>query len=304
MKSFKGAIIVAASCGVLAGCGLGLGKAKAPTGQVLATVGNHEITVRDLRAEMGSSVPKDPSAAKAAEQSALQTLIGRYVIAQAAREQGLDKTPDFALQKDRAMDALLVQSLQQKLIKEIPQPTKEEVQSFISAHPDIFAERKVFALDQIRMARPSDPKVLKALVPLKTLEQVQAVLTENKVPFQRAQAVLDAVGADPRLIDAIMKLPPDEIFVLPGGGGLLVNQIKETKVVPFTGDQAEAYATQVMMKQRTQESIQKAFSQITSKAAPTIHFNKDYAVKAGAAPAPATPGPAPAPSTAKPVLGP
>src|SRR5271165_576732 len=166
MTTYRGALVAVAASVALAGChfpGLGGGH-KAPTGQVVANVDGREVTLRELNAEMGTATYPDPKARKAAEQVALRNIVARIILADAARAQGLDKTPDFALQKQRAIDTVLAQALQQKLISTVPQPTKEEAQSYISAHPDIFLERKVFVVDQIRMPRVP-LQVLKALEP-------------------------------------------------------------------------------------------------------------------------------------------
>jgi EpsD family peptidyl-prolyl cis-trans isomerase len=287
--------MAAAACVALAGCkfpGIGVGN-KAPTGQVVANVDGHEVTLRELSAEMGNTAYPDPKTRKAAEQVALRNIVVRVVLADAARQQGLDKTPDFALQKDRAIDTVLAQQLEQKLIATVPAPTKEDAQNYIGSHPDIFLERKVFVVDQIRMPRvPMD--VLKALEPLKTMEEIEAVLNKDNIPHQRGEATLDAVGAEPRLIDFILKLPPNEVFVLPSNDGLLVNRIKETKVVPFTGDPATQFATKWLTRTRSQETVSRSFNQYLKAAQPKIQFNKDYAPPkpAPAAGAPAAGAPA------------
>lgn len=278
MTSFRGALVAAVACVALAGCkfpGLG-GEHKAPTGQVVANVDGREVTLRELSAEMGNAAYPDPKTRKAAEQTALRSIVARIVLADAAREQGLDKTPDFALQKQRAIDTVLAQELQQKLVAGVPAPTKEEAQSFIASHPDIFLERKVFVVDQIRMPRVP-LEVLKTLEPLKTMEEIEGVLNKDNIPHQRADATLDAVGADPRLVEFIMKLPQNEVFVLPANEGLLVNRVKETKVIPFTGDQATEYATKWLARQRTQEAVSRSFNQYLTAAAGKVQFNKDYA---------------------------
>jgi len=300
MTSSRGALTAAAACVALAGChfpGMG-GGTKAPTGQVVANVDGHEVTLRELNSELGNNAYPDPKARKAAEQVALRNIVARIVLADAARQQGMDKTPDFALQKERAIDTVLAQQLEQKLIATVPQPTKEDAQNYIGAHPDIFLERKVFVVDQIRMPRVP-MEVLKSLEPLKTLEEIEAVLAKDNIPHQRGDATLDAVGADPRLIDFVLKLPPNEVFVLPGNDGLLVNRIKETKVVPFTGDPAIQFAIKWLARTRTQGTVSRAFNQYLKAAQPKIQFNKDYAppkaatpVAAGAPAAAAAPAPA------------
>jgi peptidyl-prolyl cis-trans isomerase C len=270
------------------------GQSKAPTGQVVATVDGKEITLRDLKAEMaGANLPSDPKAMKAAEEQALQGIVNRKILAKDALDQKLDQSPDFALQKQKLTEALLVQTLQNKLIAQVPKPSPEEVDRYITDHPDLFAQRKVFVVDQIQMARPTNPDVIKGLQPLKTLEQVQTYLTDQKIPFKRDTGALDAVGADPRLIEAILKLPAGEVFVIPSQNGLLVNQIRDTKVVPFTGPQATDYATKLITRQRTQEAVGRQLQAMVQKGAPDVKYNPAYqppAPKAAPAAAPAAAG--------------
>jgi EpsD family peptidyl-prolyl cis-trans isomerase len=280
MNSFRGGVLAAAAAIALAGChfpSLGGGAGKAPTGQVVATVGDREITVRDLREELGSATFADPKARKQAEQLALRNIIARVVLADAAKKRGLEKDPDFAVDKKRAIDTVLAQALQRKLVSEVPQPSKDEVQSFINSHSDIFLERKIFVLDQIHMGRPSDPAIVKALQPLNTLEEVEASLKKNGVAFQRVTSTFDAVGADPRMVEKIVKLPPHEIFVVPSSDGILINQIKDTKIQPFLGDPAFTYAQRLMTRQRTQDALNQAFAQIMAKAHGSVQYNNDYA---------------------------
>lgn len=293
--------LAAAACGVLAACNNG---AKTPTGQVVATLGRQEITMRDVRAELGNYNAPDAKTLKAAENAALRNIIGRDIVADEARKEGLEKTPDFALAKQRAIDSLLVQALQQKVASQVPPATKDEAQRFVDAHPDMFAQRKIYVLDQIQMRRPSDPSIVKALEPLKTFDQIQALLNQDKIPFQRDTAALDALSADPRLIEAIQKLPPGELFVLPAGQLLTVNQIKDTKIEPVPADKAVPLAEQIITRQRTEDAVRKRFQQLFAQNVKQVKFSKEFAPMntPAAAPAQSPPAaaapPAPAPAAA------
>ena len=116
MKNKMGFAIIPIACLAMGACKFGGGDdKKAPTGQVVATVNGEEITMRDLNLEMaGANIP-DPKAMKAAQEQTLQKMIERKVLAQNAKTQGLDKSPDYALQQNRATEALLAQALQTKL---------------------------------------------------------------------------------------------------------------------------------------------------------------------------------------------
>lgn len=305
MKRFIGAALAVTAAGSLGAChfpGTG-GGSKAPTGQVVANVGDQEITLRELKAESPPLNTSDPKIREQSDQATLRNMVGRTILAKAARDQGLDKTPDFDMAKRRVEDTLLVQALQEKIAKGMPAITDDDAQRFIAEHPDIFAQRKVFTIDFIRIQRPTDPGVIKALEPLKTLDQVEEFLKSKQIPYQHSTGNLDAVGADPRMIDAMIKLPPNEVFVIPNGQTLLINKIVGSKVVPFTGPQAVDYAKKVMTRQRTQEAINRQFNEIIAKAKPTVKFNKAYAAAApnpGAVTAPDPNAPRPAAGAAAP----
>jgi EpsD family peptidyl-prolyl cis-trans isomerase len=266
--------LVSVACIALGACGMG--KDKEPTGQVVATVDGDEITVTELRAELaGANIP-DPKMRKAAEEQALQMIINRKIIANAAVEQKLDKTPDFAVQEQRAMDSLRADALRKKVVDAVPVPTAEEANRFIAANPDIFAQRKIYTLDQIRIARPRTAQMMAEFQPLKTLEEVEAMLKAKGMNYQRGADRLDAIGSDPKLIKAIAALPPGEVFVVPNGQVVLINRVRETTVQPFTGPDSLKYAINDMKTQRTQEALMKQFGGMIRQAQATVKYNKAY----------------------------
>jgi len=270
-------LLIPAVALAVSACNFGGSKPKAPTGQVVATVGGHEITVRQLNAELSGAAPAAPAAQKEQKRAALNFMIERTVLADEARKQGIDKDPDFILLSQRAMDSLLAQQLQAKVAAAVPAITKDEATRFENANPNIFAERKIFEVDQIRMNQPSDPGILAKLQPLKTLDEVVKLLTDNNLPFQRGTTSLDAVGQNPKLVDAIVALPPQEVFVFPAGNQIMINQVKSVRTEPFTGEAADKYAMNVLRLERTQTAVQRQMQAILAKAKSTIVVSKDYA---------------------------
>jgi peptidyl-prolyl cis-trans isomerase C len=280
MNSFRGGMLAAVACIALAGChfpSLSEHTAKAPTGQVVATVGRHKITVDDLRSELGNATFADETARKNAEQLAIRNLIAKVILADAARQRGVQKTHEFMVQKKLAIDTVLAQTLQLKIISEVPKVSVSEVKGFVNAHPDIFSQRKIFLVEQIRTGRLSDPSVIKALGPLKDLDSIEGVLKKGGIAYQRDVVTLDAVGADPRIVDRIARMPPHEVFVVPNSEGLSINQVREAKVQPLLGEAAFDYARKLMMRQRTQEAVNRSFTDIMAKAQDKVKINTDYA---------------------------
>ena len=77
----------------LSGCG------KEATGQVAAVVNGEEITLQEINAELGSRPIPEGVDKKVIQQAALQRLVERRLLAQAARDDELDKTPDYLLRE-------------------------------------------------------------------------------------------------------------------------------------------------------------------------------------------------------------
>lgn len=271
MRSFRGLSLAVSACLLLSACG-----DKEPKGQVVATFDGKEITATELRNELGSFQAPNAQVRKEAEQQALNNILSRKALAQAAEKAGVAKTPEFAQQEKAVHEALLVRSWQAQIAKLTPEPSKVEADKFIAEHPDMYAARKVWVVDQLSFPRPTDPSVAEAMRPLKTLEDVSALLTSRNIPSRRAEGEIDALGLDPRFTAQIVKLPPGEVFVVPNGNVLVANRIRETRVVPVTGDQAVRHATALLKNQRTREAIQRQFSSVVAASKKEIKYAKAY----------------------------
>jgi EpsD family peptidyl-prolyl cis-trans isomerase len=278
------AALTAASL-LLVACG---GGDKAPSGQVVATIGKDEITAINLRNEMGGFSTPDPKVRRAAERQALDSIITRKILAKAAKDAKIDKTPEYAQQEQRLKEALLVQTWQNRLARAVPPPSREEIDRFIAANPNYYGARKILVVDQLRMARPSNPQLLQQLQPLNTMEAIEQLLSANRIQFARGATRIDALSLPPQVLDQILKLPPNELFVLPAGNLLLVNQIREVQVAPVAPQAAVNHAQQFLRNQRTQEALQRQFGATIQRARKDVKYSKAF-----------EPAPPPAKATAK-----
>ena len=263
----------------LAGCG-----GKEPTGQVAARVGKDEITVQEVQAELNGYTAPDAKTRKLAEQRALQNIIQRKLLAQAAEKAGVDKSPELAIQKAKMEDMLLVQTWRSSLVKAVPEPSNEQIQQYVTQHPELFANRKVFAVDQLRLPMVNDPKLFAELKPLNTLEDIGRVLQAHGIQYSTAKGTLDVLSLDPKLVADLEKLPPGEVFVVPSGNMLVANKITDTKVVPLPADVANKLAARYVKGSLAQESVNRMFSSAVSNHPKVkIVYNKAYAPPAAPA---------------------
>lgn len=257
-------------------------------------MGGREITRRELQTEMTGLTAATPAIQKEQQKAALQRLVQRAILVNAAKEQGIDKDPAFALMAQRATDAVMVQMLERKVAASVPAPSDEEVAQFMQTNPDMFAQRKLFDVEQIRMPIPRDPKSIKQLEPFKTMDEVAAFLTQQNISFQRGTNVMDARGQDPKLLKAIIALPPGEIFILSSRSEVFLNQIRNTRLQPFEGKEATQFALNSLKAQRSQDVVARQLRGYLAKAQPSVQMSAEFTTPPpGAKPKPASPPPGP-----------
>ncbi len=292
---FSGAATAAIAL-LLAGCGGGAEKGEAEgvleKGQVVATVEGKDVTIHELNAELvGVQLPAGAQR-KQVEQAALQSLVNRTILADIARERGIDDSPNFVLQRRRSEEALLVQLLQRDIASKVRPPSRDEANRFIAANPDLFAQRKIYSIDQIQFQTPDDVAKLKAFEPLKTMEAVEQRLIEDGIQYRRAPTKLDTVGTQPDVIRQIAKLPEGEIFIIPQGRTMVANRITGVEVQPFTDDKAVAYAMNLIQSRKVGEAAEKALKERIEKARAAVKYQPGYAPPAAPKGVPAAPKPA------------
>lgn len=267
-----GAVISLPACGKEDHAEKKLGK-----GQVIASVNGKDITIYELGAELqGVSLPSGEDR-KPIEQAALQRIIDRKILADIARERKLDKTPQYLLQSRRNDELLLANLLQGDVGSKIPDPSSEDVEKFISDNPLMFSGRKLIVLDQIQFPMPSDRNQLLKYQPLKTLDEIQQKLDESGIAYQRAPTSVDTLQLPSQMAKSILALPPSEVFVAPGNGGLTANHITEIRDKPFIGPEAMKTAREMLRKENGAKKVRSELEPLINAAKAKTSYQPGYA---------------------------
>ncbi len=225
---------------VTSGCG------KKATGQVVAVVNGDEITLDELNAELNSVNLPASADKKLAMRQLLQQVVDRRLLAQTAKEQGLDRDPAYVTQQRRMNEDLLVRMYAKKSADTIPVPTAAEIDKYIAEHPLVFGSRTRYKLDQIRFEMPTDPSKLKALEADHSMEAITTRLTSMGIKFQRGNSALDSGAVDPSALKQVTSLPPGEPFITPAGRQIAVSVVTGTEPLPVPEAQVRPLAVQAL----------------------------------------------------------
>lgn len=234
--------------GVIAAGLLVAGCHKEPKGQIVAIVNGDEVSMQELNAELQGMRLPDTANRDALRKQVLQRLIDRKLIVQKAREQGLDKTPEFVAQQRRLEENLLVSLLGQKIAATVPMPDDRDITQYIADNPTQFAGRERLLLDQIQFQAPKDVKRLMALKDAHSLEEIAAGVQKLGLGYSRGKGVIDTGRLDPQLIGVINKLPPGEPFVLPSNGQFVASVIVGRDSTPTPSNVSRLAAAEMVRR--------------------------------------------------------
>ena len=293
--------VVAAGLSSCGGNGGSKSDSGAPQGQVIAKVGGEEITQRELNLELRNLQLPDPAAMRTAERAALAAIINRKIFAKAARDLKLDDQAEFQLNLRRSEEGLLAQAYQNQLAVKIPRPTRDDAEKYIAAYPDSFGQRKFYIVDQIQFELGNNQNKLEGFHSMASLEDVEAKLLAEGIEYRRVPNSIDGRSVPPKVLAQIARLPKGEIFLMPGRNMVLVNQIREERIIPFTGEAAIAHAQQLIMSERINKAVNAELDSLRKKAG-NVTYQKGYGPPAAARQpsAPPAQGNAPKPDQERP----
>ena len=263
--------------GVVCMAMLAAGCDKKPEGQVAAVVNGDEITLKEINAEIGTANIPEGADSKEIQKAALQRVVERRLLAQAAQEDGLDKTPEFLIRSRQVNDALLVQLLGQRAEKSFQVPDQAAIDKFMADNPSMFAGRKMYVVDRIQFALPADMSKLKSLESSHSMEEVAAQLNSLGIKFERGPAKMDSAQLGQQRLNQILALPSGEPFVIPENGMVTVAII--TGESPLVGNKAEMaqVATQALRRQALGKTLEDRLKQARAKG--DIKYQPEFAPK-------------------------
>lgn len=244
-------------------------------GQTVAVVNGEEITLPDLNFALTMTKGAEGVDEKSVRAQVLQQLVDRRLLAEQARKEGIDKSPDYLNRQRRADEDLLISMLADRRLKSAQLPSDREVQSYIASHPEIFANRETWNLDQISYLTPGDKAAQADITNAHSMDQLIAVLTKYKIGYNRQKNRLDTAVVPPELYSKINGLPAGEPILVPLGNRSVASSIISRDPNPISGDQAKPIAVEALRKTQTASSLEGLLKSLRSSA--KIDYQQGYA---------------------------
>ncbi len=239
---------------------------KKPGGQAVAVVNNEEITAAELNAELSNENVSATDASKGARAQALQQLIDRRLLAQQAKSDGLDKSPEFLNQQRRATEDLLIKMLISRQVNTAQVPSADEIAKFEASRPGIFANHEIWSLQQIQYPLPKDAALTAKIGAAKSIDEVAQALTAAGVQFTRGSRQFDSAMLPVSYYAQLNKLAPGEPFIATGPDKAVASVITARQPAPFTPDQTRQIALSQMKHDQTNQVLSQRIKELKAKA--------------------------------------
>lgn len=244
-------------------------------GQTVAVVNGQEITLSELNFELGLINAPEGADKTAIRSQALQSLIDRRLLASQAKEDGIETTPDFIIRKQRGEQDLLISMLSAKRLNTVAVPTAKETDAYIASHPGMFANRQIWALQQVQYQPPTDPAVQAQIDKTKSMSELVSVLQKNGIATTPQMNRMDTAVVPPELFQKISALPAGEPFIVKVAGKAIASAIVGSEPKPIAGDEARPVAAAALRKEQSGKDMESRISGLRKDA--KIEYQKGYA---------------------------
>jgi EpsD family peptidyl-prolyl cis-trans isomerase len=239
------------------GCNNKTPAAGAPT-QVAARVNKQEISVHQINFVLQRQAGLKPEQAEPAGRQVLERLIDQELAVQKAEELKLDRQPRVLQAMEAARREIVARAYAEHVVETAAKPIPSEIQSYYDAKPALFAQRRVYVLQELQVQAPPDQLggLRERVQSAKSIEDVAKYIKEKNLPARTSQQTTAAENLPAPLVDQFAKLKPGQAVLLPAQGGARIVVVQDARVAPVSFEQATPRIEQVLLNDRKRAAVE------------------------------------------------
>jgi len=237
------------------------------TTQVAAQVNADEITVHQINYALARNRHVAPQDKAEAKRRVLERLIDLQLARQSAIESELDRSPNVLRAIEMAKTEILARAYLAKLVESVPKGFN--TRSYYLAHPELFAQRRIFTLEEIGFAADVDiADRLRPLLPkTRSLKEIAEWLRSQGVKFSEQRGVRAAEQIPLDVLPKLQAMNPGDIRLIgTSTGHFQVIRLVAFEAAPIDEATAGPRIQQFLFNQRAREAIAKEMKRIRSEA--------------------------------------
>lgn len=242
---------------LVAGCGDKAPAASAPT-QVAARVNKQEISVHQINFVLQRQAGLKPEQAEPAGRQVLERLIDQELAVQKAEELKLDRQPRVMQAMEAARREIVARAYAEHVVETAAKPVPAEVQTYYEAKPALFAERRVYVLQELQVQAPPDQigGLRERVQSAKSIDEVAKYIKDNSLPARTSQQTTAAENLPAPMVDQFAKLKPGQALFMPAQGGARIVVVQDARAAPVSFEQATPRIEQALLNDRKRAAVE------------------------------------------------
>jgi EpsD family peptidyl-prolyl cis-trans isomerase len=255
----------------IAGCSSKDAEKPKPATQIAAKVNSGEISVHQLN----HVLTRTPGAAAASAEMApkirrevLDRLVDQELAVEKAIEKKLDRSPEVLLALENSRREILARAYVEQITGVAPKPTIEEAKKYYAENPPLFAERRIYNIQEIVLPATSGvPTELRAMVDGgKPMEEIANWLKGRGIKFAAGSATRSAEQIPLELLPKIHPLKAGQSLILEGPQTVTVMRLAGAQSAPVSEEVALPRIQQFLGNQRAAEIAKQEFKSLKANA--------------------------------------
>lgn len=228
---------------------------KAPT-QVAAKVNGTELTVHQVNYALQRLPNLDKDQSKAASLQVVRNLVNQELLVQKALADKLDRDPRVVQSLDAARRRILAEAWMSNKLGTSPEPSDTVVSDYFNQHPELFAKRKVYRLQEIaiKASQEKHEEIRAKLGTSKTLNEFGEWLKAENYPVKAGQGVKAAEQLPRAILPQLAQLPDGQTMLVNAPDGLMVIMLADSQTQPITLEQAKPAIVQLLQTEARQKA--------------------------------------------------
>jgi len=267
---------------VLTGCSDS--EADKPATQIVAKVNGDEITVHQLN----NAVAKVPNVSQEnvneVRKEVLEKLVNQQLAVQQAEKNKIDRSAEVVMMMDAAKRDILTKAYLSQLVANLPQPSEQEASKFYDEHPELFAQRRIYKLQEIVIPGKDAPlDEIRQAASEKSMDDMVAWLKSKNIQFRTAGATRAAEQISLPMLAEIASLQDGQTKLIETPEALTVVHLVSSEVSPIEKASAMERIPRFLANEQAKELINDDLQRL--KTAAKIEYLNDFSSMAQQEPA-------------------
>lgn len=249
---------------LLGGCRSG--EQSKPASQVVARVNGDAISMQRVNSMLGEAQGIAGEVGVQAKSAILDKLIDQQLVVQQAEASGLGDNPKVVQAIDEARREILVRTYLEQVAAAQPEPGMEDAKLYYADHPELFAGRRVYTIQELRLAPNALPEAQRLVAERKSMSQIAKDLEARKIAFTTNSGVRPAEQLPLIAAAKLFNAKDGETYAVEMPTATVILHVVSSEKQPISEDKALPGILRFLAKQRDSEAVAKEVNALRERA--------------------------------------